>query len=134
MKKVNLQATNMKVASEGSLKGEEGNSSPSSNHAAASLEVVNNLQTQIDELKALMNKRLDTELSSVNESITALHEQSLNKVRKLKRDLKAIKITQASLLESENNAASKNSNQINAREIEDSLMLRIKDYLRRIID
>jgi Skp family chaperone for outer membrane proteins len=54
-------------------------------------------------MKAIMNTRFDNELSTVNESITRLHEQSLTKMRKLKRDLKAMKISEATHHEGEHN-------------------------------
>ncbi len=45
----------------------------------------------MEELKTTMNLRLDNEVSALNEQYNRLHEQQLLKLRKLKKELKALK-------------------------------------------
>lgn len=84
-----------------------------------------------------MNKRFETELLTVNESITRLHEQSLSKMRNIKRELKSMKVIEVEEAGDEKSGTShKLSKSINVdfKEVEDNLMIKMKEYLRRLLD
>ena len=85
-----------------------------------------------------MSIRLDTELSTVNESINRLHEQSLTKIRKMKKEIQNMKVIEIDALEGDNSNSRGNNPSASVifdhREIEESVMIRVKDYLRRMVD
>ena len=117
---VNPRQSIIELAGKGDSKGEEAANSGSIEGGYLPSEVIVQLEQKIEELKLTQKAHLDAELSQTSETMNMLHEKLLEKLRKLKREVRGIK------------AAAKSDNANSPTEFGESTIERQKSNEERI--